>query len=369
MQILNIKLKTLAFTLILACLTLCFHLQNSTAFQHEDEAFLQDFQLPASLSLCSESLPMTDPYVREMLDREFIISVWDRAQVFLWLKRAPRYFPVIEKKLAEAGMPDDLKYLAVAESSLLTHIRSGKGALGIWQFMPKTGRHNGLRKDRMVDERLNHEASTDAALKYLKQLNIRFGSWTLAMAAYNCGQSRLGKALKEQKVDCYYKLNLPIETERYIFRIAAIKIILENPTMYGYNLAPESTYPPIIADKVRIALSLPQHITGIAQKLGTEFKIIKELNPQFLGQYLPSGTYCIKVPAGLGGKMADIIKTINTTARRQMKHNPRNYYTVKYGDTLACIAQQTGTSISRIQQLNALRGSFILAGQKLRLYP
>jgi hypothetical protein len=253
-----------------------------------------NFSLPKSVSLCGEPMPLEDRRVWEMLDREFTITVWDRAQVFMWLKRAGRYFPHIEKELAEAAMPDDLKYLAVAESSLLTHIRSSVGAIGPWQFMGPTAQGNGLRKDRKIDERLSFEHSTEAALKYLKHLKEVLGTWTLALAGYNCGKARLRNEIKEQKVTDYYRLNLPRETERFIFRIAAIKIIMENPKTYGYSLAQDQVYRPIKCDTVPVKIQVPLHVTDVARALGTDFKVLKDLNPQILDCYLPTGRYTIK---------------------------------------------------------------------------
>ena len=164
MHIKNLNFRLIALLLALNFLVLLLPCQIFP-FQKADYPVFKDFPLPKSLSLCGEPIPLENRNVREMLEREFIISVWDRAQVFLWLKRAGRYFPYIEKKLAEQGRPDDLKYLAVAESALLTHIRSKDGALGQWQLMKPTARRNGLRKNRMLDERLNFERSTAAALK------------------------------------------------------------------------------------------------------------------------------------------------------------------------------------------------------------
>jgi hypothetical protein len=203
-------------------------------------------------------------------------------------------------------MPKDLKYLAVAESSLLTGIRSRKGALGLWQFIARTARLNGLRTDRKMDERRDFERSTDAALRYLQKLKAMFVTWTLALAAYNSGEDRLNKEIKEQKVKDYYRLNLPQETERFIFRIAAIKIIMEDPERYGYRLAPQSIYRPIKYAPVQVKITIPRHITDVAKALGTDFKVLKELNPHILGYYLPIGRYMIKVPYGLGsGEIKD----------------------------------------------------------------
>ncbi len=371
MNTLKFNLKSLKAVFFLLTFNFLLVLVPHPAFTDEitPHTSLEDFQLPESLSLCEEPVPLDNPFVREMLDREFIISVWDRAQVFLWLKRASRYFPFIEAKLAEAGVPDDLKYVAVAESALLTHIKSEKGALGVWQFMVHTGRHNGLRKDSMMDERLSLERSTDAALKYLKHLKKLFGTWTLAIAAYNCGETRLKREIKEQKVSQYYRLNLPLETERYVFRIAAIKIILENPARYGYVLSRDSVYNPMEYDMVEIKTDVPLHITDIAKAIGTDFKVIKELNPQLRGYYMPTGSYDIKVPVGLGSETKTVVKQLTYAATIRIKKGSGNFYTVKPGDTLGHIAQRSGVSVYTLRQLNGIRGSLIMAGQKLRLRP
>ena len=257
---------------------------------------IHDFPLPRTLTLCGETIPLENSHVWEMLDREFNITVWDRAQVFMYLKRAGRYFPYIEKKLSEAGMPMDLKYIAVAESALLTYSRSHVGAKGMWQFMRLAARSNGLRRDKVVDERLNFEHSTKAAIKYLKYLKRKFNTWPLALAAYNGGETRIRKAIREQKTRDYYRLNLPLETERYVFRIAAIKIVMDNPARYGYHLSQERAYRPHEYDIIHVNIKKAIHITEFAQFHGTDFKAVKELNPQFLKSYLPAGKYTVNVP-------------------------------------------------------------------------
>lgn len=343
----------------------------SFAFPAQENAYpvFDNFPLPESVSLCGEPMPLENRRVREMLDREFTIAVWDRAQVFMWLKRAGRYFPHIEKKLAEAGMPDDLKYLAVAESSLLTHIRSSQGAIGPWQFMARTARGNGLRKDHMVDERLSFEHSTEAALKYLKRLKDMFGTWTLALAGYNCGKTRLKKEIEKQKVTGYYRLNLPLETERFIFRIAAIKIIMENPKTYGYRLTHEQVYRPIECDTVPVKIPVQLHIKDVARALGTDFKVLKEFNPQILNCYLPAGHYTIKVPSGLASRMTTVLKQLTRTASRRMKKASDRYYVVQPGDTLSHIARRKGVPVVTLKRLNGIRGSLIMVGQMLRVSP
>ena len=350
--------------LLLALYSLAFSAQKKTTYPYH-----QAFSLPKTVRLCGEKIPLENQSIREKLDREFTITVWDRAQVFLWLKRAGRYFPYIEKALDKAGMHRDLKYLAVAESSLLPHIRSSKGAIGLWQFMSRTARRNGLRRDRMMDERRHFERSTDAALKYLKYLKGIFGHWTLALAAYNSGEAKLKKEIAKQEVNDYYRLNLPMETERFVFRIAAIRIIMDNPKRYGYHISPENIYRPIECDTISVKIPRPLHIMDIAKALKTDFKTIKELNPHVLGPYLPTGRYTLKVPSGLGTKTTMVLKKLASPSSHDMQKGDGDYYLVQSGDTLSHIAVRTGTSVEKLKRLNGITGSIIIVGQKLRLKP
>ena len=283
------------------------------------------WRLPESLTLCGEQVPLGDRRIWEMLDREFHITLWDRAQVVMYLKRAGRYFDFISSKLAAAGMPDDLKYLAVAESALITYSRSNKGARGPWQFMVLAARSNGLRRNGVIDERLNFEKSTDAALRNLKRLYEKFGSWALAMAAYNGGETRLRKAIREQNTNDYYRLNLPIETERYLFRIAAIKIIMENPEQYGYELANDEIYRPIRYDAVHIRLTGSLDLVQLAAAVGSDFKEMKERNPQFLRDYIPPGKHTLFLPPGSGMAAVNYLKSRNgKVARATLVRSERN---------------------------------------------
>ena len=199
------------------------------------------YRLPDKVSFCGEPVPLNDPAVREALDREFIIVVWRREQTIMWLKRAQRYFPEITRKLKDKGLPQDLKYVLVVESSFLLKARSSAGALGPWQFMEPTAKRFLLKTNQVIDERLDFAASTDAALKYLKELHRLFHNWPLALAAYNAGEGRVKKAMADQGVKNYYHLSLPEETERYLFRILAVKIVMEDPVKYGYVIPPESS--------------------------------------------------------------------------------------------------------------------------------
>jgi membrane-bound lytic murein transglycosylase D len=224
--------------------------------------------------------------------------VWSRAQTTMWLKRAHRYFPEIELKLRARRLPLDLKYVVLAESDLRPRARSGVGALGPWQFMGPTAHRFQLRGDKAVDERLAFGAATDAALSYLEQLHRLFHNWALALAAYNAGEGRVQKAIAAQGVTNFYHLSLPEETERYIFRILAAKIIVEDPERYGFAIPGDQLYPPLTCDEVQVTLAQPVPVRRLAEASGTYYKAIKTLNPWIKGDSLAAGTFRLKIPAG-----------------------------------------------------------------------
>jgi hypothetical protein len=362
-------LGVVALLLALNLVVMSLRSSLSTAEEPTAPEVLPDFPLPGSISLCDEPMPLENRRVLEMLDREFTIAVWDRAQVFLWLKRAGRYFPYIEEKLSEAGMPADLKYMAVAESALITDIKSRKRAVGIWQFMSRTGRRYGLQKNRVIDQRLDFEQSTEAAINYLRRLHDEFDNWTLTLAAYNCGDSFLKREIRKQKVKNFYRLDLPLETERYVFRITAIKIIMENPRQYGFRLPPEQVYPPNWYDLVPVKLSSRLNLTDLALALDTDFKVLKELNPQFRRNYVPKGKHQIKVPPGFGPRVVVALQELGKGRSGEQKDLSESHYVVQKGDTLGLIARRTGVSIASLRRYNDIRGSTIWAGQKLQLTP
>jgi membrane-bound lytic murein transglycosylase D len=326
-----------------------------------------DFPLPDKMTLCNESMPLNDPWAWEMLDRELTIAVWDKEQTFMWLKRAGRYFPYIEKKLAQNSMPDDLKYLVVAESSLLSHVKSEKGAIGLWQFMTETAKKLGLRSDKYIDERRDLEESTEAALTYLKKLKDIFGTWSLAMAAYNCGENRLAKEIEDQEENDFYSLKLPNETERYVFRIAAIKLIMENPERYGYQVSEVKIYRPIKCDTIKVNLKKSVHITDFAKAIGTTFKVIRYLNPHIIDDYLPAGAYNLNVPSGTGPKAINALHSLSSKSASIYDKSSSKYYVVQEGDTLTGISSKTGVSLDQLTKKNNLKVSIIKIGDELSL--
>jgi hypothetical protein len=259
---------------------------------------LHTFELPARLEFAGEALPLRQWDVGERLEREFLLAVGNPAQVVLWLKRSSRYFPYIERELARAGLPEDLKYVAVIESSLLPGAYSHASALGIWQFIAATAKRYGLSVTTGWDERRNPERSTAAALAYLRELRQRFGDWPLALAAYNTGEPRVEQAMRQQGVSSYYQLALSEETERYVFRALAAKLILSEPERYGFEVSHEQRYRPYDADVVEIELRDRVTVTELARQAHSFYRELKTLNPEIIEDSLGKGRYSIRVPKG-----------------------------------------------------------------------
>jgi hypothetical protein len=327
---------------------------------------IYEYDLPKSITFCGEVMDLTNPEILEMFDREFTITVWDRKQVFMWIKRANRYFPYFEKKLAEHGLPDDLKYLAVAESALHPKIKSSAGALGLWQMVSDTARRYGLYiEPGVMDERLSYERSTEAALNYLSDLNKKFNDWFLSMAAYNCGEYQLNSSMKKQGAKSYFQLTLPRETERYIYRIAVIKLILENPKKFGYSPDPGRYFKPFEATRVMVDVDDKFYITDLSELSGFTYKEFVELNPKILSHYLPRGSYSVNVPKGYADKFITAIENLKDPDFKKKNNFGPRYYTVKKGDVLSSIAWQTGVSMRTIKQLNHLGSNSVKPGQRL----
>lgn len=298
-------------------------------------SLIDSLRTQSAVDFCGETVPLEIQDIRERLEKEMLLTLADRPQVILWLKRAPRFLPIIEKMLAERNLPDDLKYVAIAESALRPHVGSPAGAIGFWQFMHATARNYGLAVNSDIDERRNIYKSTRAAIAYFEDLYADLGSWTLAAAAFNMGEEGLKSEILLQKTNDYHRLYLPLETQRYIFRIISAKLILKNPHKYGFQLTEEDLYPPLEFDQVEIQCTQRTPIRLIAQAAGTYFKKIKDLNPDIRGYYLPQGTHPILVPRGA----AQNFYTRYEKAFREWQENPdRQVYVVKPGDNLYSIA-------------------------------
>jgi hypothetical protein len=300
-------------------------------------SLVSSLKIAGPLEYCDERVPIEIQEIRERLEKELLLSLWDRPQVILWLKRSRRYLSHVEKMLRENGMPDDLKYLAIAESALRPHAGSRKGAIGFWQFTKFTGRKYGLVINERIDERRNIFASTQAAIRCFKHLREAFGSWTLAAAAYNMGEEGLMAEMLEQGDNNYYHLYLPLETQRFVFRILSVKLIFSDPARYGFQLSEEDYYPPMTFDRIQVDCSQDTPIRIIARAAKTHFKVIKDLNPEIRGHFLSEGSHAILVPKGAS-------KGFQARYEHLLKHwsagRKERIYVVKKGDNLSSIAHR-----------------------------
>lgn len=251
-------------------------------------------ELPKSISFASEPVPLDRWEVRERLDRDVLVNYYTHGSLLYILKLTTRYFPIIEKRLAANGIPDDFKYLCVAESSL-QHLTSSAGAQSLWQFLGGTASQYGLQVDGEVDERYNVEKATDAACKYFRAAYEKFGNWTAAAASYNCGMGGYNSQATFQQSYNYYDLLLPEETNRYVFRILALKYLISNAAMYGYIIQPQDAYKPFKSRTVTVTESISD-LAEFARANGTSYKMIKILNP-----WLRSRTLTVK-----GGRSYDL---------------------------------------------------------------
>ncbi|WP_431135253.1 lytic transglycosylase domain-containing protein [Psychroserpens mesophilus] len=233
--------------------------------------------VPESLDFAGEKVPLNNPDILERMDRELLVNTYWQSNGLLMFKRAAKYFPIIEPILKKNGVPDDFKYLAVIESGL-TNAVSPAGARGVWQIMKATGRENGLEINDNVDERYHLEMATEVACKYLLKAKEQLGSWTLAAAAYNAGNAGISRRLEEQGVTDYYDLLLGEETGRYLFRIVALKEILNHPVKYGFNFNEEDLYTSVPTYKVEVDTAVT-NFSQFAKKFSINYKILKLHNP------------------------------------------------------------------------------------------
>lgn len=258
-----------------------------------------DIELPDSMTFCGEEVPLDLFYVRERLERELMVNTYRHSATILLLKRTSRWFPVMEPIMEKNGLPEDFKYLSMIESELTNAVSPSK-AVGFWQFLEGTGKEYGLEINKEVDMRYDVEKETVAACKYLKDSYRKFGSWTSAAAAFNCGNGRITKTINEQRVDSYYDMLLPEETQRYIFRILALKLITENPEKYGFQIGDNGWYQPYETKTVTVVQSIPD-LVNFAFMQGTNIKMLKYFNPWLRSNSLTisaGNSYEIKIPTG-----------------------------------------------------------------------
>ena len=348
------------------------------------------YRLPPKIEFAGQPVPIGRRDVWERLDQEFLFYIARPGQIMLWLKRMGKFMPLVEQQLKEYGLPDDLKYLAVVESSLRPTAVSSANATGLWQFIEGTGRRYDMDSTALIDERMDIIKATDGAMQYLARLYDIFKDWPLALAGYNAGEQRVLNELQEQRVGSYYDLALPAETERFVFKIVAVKVILSNPERYGIFINEQEYYRPPEVDSVTVEVNGPRlHLRNVAEAAGTNYAMIKQLNPQFRQRYLPRGVHQVYVPKGSAATFAQNFQETyepeplvlsqpsqpvsyrpdppprreTTPARKSVR------YAVKKGDTLSKIAAKFDASVDELMKWNKLaRASQIAPGRQLVIF-
>jgi membrane-bound lytic murein transglycosylase D len=280
--------------------------QNQRPGKEENDAYrevisekyrIYSLPIPEKVDFAGEVVPIDNQDVREKFDRELLINTYWHSNTLLCIKRAHRWFPVIEPILAANGIPDDFKYLALIESGYMNVI-SPAGATGFWQFLAETGKGYGLEINDQVDERYHVEKSTQAACHYLKDAYDQYGSWSLAAASYNMGIAGPRRQIDRQKETTYWDLMLNEETSRYVFRIIAMKEIINNADKYGFVIRPADLYEPLRYNTVSVDSSITDFAT-FAKSHNTSYKDLKMLNPWLRESYLKNKekrVYEIKIP-------------------------------------------------------------------------
>ena len=253
--------------------------------------------LPEQQTFAGEMVPLQNFDTRESLQRELTVITYWHASMIYTLQLANRFFPIIEPILKEEGVPDDFKYLCVAESNLQQVISPAK-AVGFWQFLDGTGKEYGLKITSEIDERYHIEKSTRAACAYLKKMKQRYGNWTLAAASYNVGFRNIDRYVETQKEKSYYDLLLPEETGRYVFRAIVFKLVMTNPEAYGFMMKKEDLFPPMEWTEVEVNKSIASW-ADFAAEHHTNYKIFKYFNPWLRHTSLSNDkgeTYIVKIP-------------------------------------------------------------------------
>lgn len=296
-----------AFSFIVAIVLLMilfnFSANNPDNDKDYQKAFYKNYKIfavdiPDTIDFSGERVETNRFDIREGIDKELLINTYWQSQTIMLFKKAYRWFPVIEPILKQNGIPEDFKYLAVAESGLSNNLVSPVGASGMWQFMKESAVKYGLEVTDEVDERYNIEKSTVAACKLIKDAYALYKSWTMAAASYNVGPGSLSSSVKQQKASSYYDLYLNTETARYVYRIIALKLIMSSPKEYGFYLRLSDLYPPIPTYTVKVDTSV-KDLVGFAGKYKLNYKILKEFNQWIRKSELNNAskkTYYITLP-------------------------------------------------------------------------
>lgn len=271
---------------------------DETTVVVNSETKFKSVEIPESVSFAGEIFPLNQFDVKESLDRELLSNAYFHSQTIRYIKLAPRYFSVIEPILKENGVPDDFKYLALAESGFNPRAVSPSNAVGFWQFLKGTAQDFGLTVNTEIDERYNVEKATFAACDYLLDSYKKYGNWIMVAASYNAGIRGIERQTERQKTDSYFDLLLVEETGRYLYRIVALKLILENPEKYNFVIQENEKYPIIKTRDVEISASV-KDFADFAKEQGINYKLLKDFNPWLRQNYLTVSNgkkYTVKIP-------------------------------------------------------------------------
>ena len=295
---------TISFSIVAVCVISCGLFINSSPVQEQRPAaepvrhFNSPVEIPTSVDFAGEKVALDNFDIRESLDRELLVNSYFQSQTILYLKKSARYFHLIEPILKKNKIPDDFKYLCLAESGFQERIVSPAGAVGLWQFMKKAAIENGLEISNEVDERYNMEKSTEAACRYLNHAYHQNGSWIIVAASYNAGVNGIKHQTELQDSKNYFDLLLNDETSRYVYRVLALKLILENPEKYGFKVTNEEKYPILKCKEVTLNGSIT-NLAVYAHQQGVNYKLLKYFNPWLRQSYLKNPTkksYLLKIP-------------------------------------------------------------------------
>lgn len=255
--------------------------------------------IPSSVKFAGRKIDLDPIHMWERLDRELTAITYTHGNTLLAIKRANRYFPVLAPILKKNGLPADMIYLAVIESTLNPRALSPAKAAGLWQLMPATGKEYGLEVNDDVDERYDPVKATEAASRYLKNAYAKYGNWESVAASYNGGMARISKELGAQQAESAFNLYLADETMRYIFRMLAMKLIMENPSAYGFNLTADQLYQPIVYKTVEVSDPV-EDWAAWAKEQGIDYLTLREHNPWIRSKSLPNKTgktYKVNIPS------------------------------------------------------------------------
>ena len=279
---------------------------HAAELKSDDELYQQQFNMkygifailqPEELNFAGEKIPIQSPEIWERLDKELLKNIYWQSSTMLFFKKENKYFPIIEPILKKNNIPNDFKYLAVIESGL-DNVVSPAGATGFWQIMKVTALEYGLEVNSEIDERYNLEKSTEVACSYLNDSYEKFGNWTMAAASYNMGKSGVRTRMSKQGTNNYYNLHLNSETARYVFRILAVKEIMENPKKYGFIFRDKDLY--VMPEYKTLEVdSTIANLSDFAKIQGVNYKLLKQFNPWLRASSLPDKSrrkYILKIP-------------------------------------------------------------------------